>query len=146
MSKFRIKALLPLDVALEAPFAVSGVKRARQAHGITGATLRRLERAERITGAPFTEKARKFKAESPAGPVSEIGGSALALGASIPAAIAGSAYGGPWAGGVAAGTLAYGTGSWLGRKALAPIDKALFQKQLKRTAQIKSELERYRGA
>lgn len=135
------KGIAGLDIAFEAPFLASELQYAKKAKRITPAKLRRLRRAEAITKAPFTGLARKYKKGAPAGPISAIGSSALGIGAALPAYV----YPPTWLAGAALSIPAYAGGKWIGRKALSPIDKALFEKQLKRTAKIRSQLETLRG-
>jgi hypothetical protein len=141
MARISPKAIAPLDIALETPFLVSELQYAKRAKRVGSAELKRLRRAEAITKAPFTGVAKKYRKGAPAGPVSSIGSSALGIGAALPAYVLPAS----WATGAALSIPAYAAGKWVGRKALKPIDKAVFEKQLKRTARIKSQLETLRG-
>lgn len=141
MARLAPKGVAGLDIAFEAPFLASDISYARKAKRIGSAELKRLRRAEAITKAPFSGVAKKYRKEAPAGPISAIGSSALGIGAALPAYVLPAS----WATGAALSIPAYAAGRWVGRKALAPIDKAVFEKQLKRTARIKSQLETFRG-
>lgn len=141
MARISPLKIAPIDIALEAPFLASEIQYAKKAKRIGSVELKRLRRAEAITKAPFTMVAKKYRKEAPAGPISSVGGSALGVGAAIPAYTLPAT----WLAGAALSIPAYTGGKLIGGKLLAPIDKALFEKQLKRTARIKSQLETLRG-
>jgi len=134
----------PLDVALVAPFAAGDIAEATSVGRVTGATERRLEKARKRTGIDFPGMHAERKKYAPAGPVSSIGGQAVGIGGGALGAALGSAV--PYGGTLVGGLGGYVAGEAVGRKLLAPIDKAFFQKQLARTAKIREYLERYRGA
>lgn len=141
MIRLSPKGVAGLDIAFEAPFLASDIQYAKRAKRVGSAELKRLRRAETITKAPFREVAKKYRKGAPAGPVSAIGGSVLGVGAALPAYVLPAT----WAAGAALSIPAYVAGKWIGTKALSPIDKKLFGKQLKRTARIRSQLETFRG-
>lgn len=130
-----------LDIAVEAPFVASELQYTKRAKRIGSSELRRLRRAEAITRAPFGGVVKKYRKGAPAGPISAIGSSVIGIGSALPAYVLPAS----WATGAALSIPAYAAGKWIGGKALAPLDRMVFKKQLKRTAKIKSQLETFRG-
>lgn len=146
------RVLGPASYGIDFGYVPSEISHARKAHLTGPVQMRRMRRAEKITGVPFPRVAKAYKKTAPAGPVSSVGATIAGIPGWIGGEMLGTALGAPALGpaapfttGLAAGTAGYALTSSLARKALAPIDRKFFQKQLKRTAKIHSQLEKYRG-
>jgi hypothetical protein len=151
LKKARIRAGGPLGwVGIETPFTAEEVSHGRRRKHIRGLLESRLKRGEQVTRYPLRMLKKKFLKEAPKGPISSIGSSIAGTAVGIPAAIGGAALGGgpatAFTGGLVGGVAGYEAGSRLARKALTPLDKKLFAKQIKRSAKIRASLEKYRGA